>query len=98
MKTSQVEKLELQLVAEEKELKQHLLRVLTDAAESGSNIFTNSEFNPSILPVHLFRSDAENLLNRGPGSASGLRELVGLQSREVDRGYLPGGLSREREH
>jgi hypothetical protein len=59
MKTSQIEKLELQLVAEEKELKQHLLRVLTDAAESGSNIFTNSEFYPSSPPVHLFRSDAE---------------------------------------
>ena len=96
MKTSQVEKLELQLVAEEKELKQHLLRVLTDAAESGSNIFTNSEFNPSSLPVHLFRSDAENLLNRARECLR-LRDVVGLQTEEVDRGYLPGGLSRERE-
>jgi hypothetical protein len=79
MKASQVEKLELELVAEENKLRQHLLRVLPDAAESGSNLFTNSEFNPSNLPAHQFRSDAESLLN-GARACVRLRELVGSQA------------------
>jgi hypothetical protein len=79
MKTSQVEKLERELAAEEEMLKQYLLRVLPEAAESGSSIFTNSEFNPSNLPAHLFRMDAETLLN-GAQECVRLREVVGLDA------------------
>jgi hypothetical protein len=67
------------LAAEEKKLRQHLLHVLPEAAESGFSVFTNSEFNPSNLPAHLFRSDAESLLN-GARECVRLREVVGLGS------------------
>lgn len=77
MKASQVEKLELELAAEEEKLRRHLLRVLPGAAESGSSIFTNSEFNPSSLPAHLFRTDAESLLISARECVR-LREVVGL--------------------
>ncbi|WP_116807243.1 hypothetical protein [Steroidobacter cummioxidans] len=80
MKTSKFEKLELELAAEEEKLKQHLLRVLPEAAESGSNVFTNTEFNPSNLPSHLFGSDAEILLN-GARECLRLRRAVGLDSK-----------------
>lgn len=79
MKTSKFEKLELELAAEEEKLRQHLLRILPEAAESGSSVFTNSEFNPSSLPAHLFRSDAESLLNSARECVR-LREVVGLGS------------------
>jgi hypothetical protein len=79
MKPSQIEKLELELEAQENRLRQHLLRVLPDAAENGSNAFTNSEFNPSGLPAHLFRSDAESLLSSARDCVR-LREAVGLQA------------------
>jgi len=77
MKTSQIEKLERELAAEEEMLKQHLLSALPEAAESGSDIFTNSEFNPSNLPEHLFRTDAESLLS-GARECVRLREVIGL--------------------
>ena len=79
MKAPQVEKLEVELNAEEAKLRQHLLHVLPEAAESGSSVFTNSEFNPSGLPTHLFRSDAESLLNSARECVR-LREVVGLQT------------------
>lgn len=63
MKTSRMDKLEIELNAEESKLRQHLLRILPGAAESGSNVFSNSEFNPSNLQSHHFRSDAEALLS-----------------------------------
>ena len=77
MKTSQAEKLQLALAAEEEKLRQHLLRVLPEAAESGSSVFTNSEFNPSKLPAHLFRADAESLLQSARECVR-LREIIGL--------------------
>lgn len=77
MKISKLEKLELELAAEEEKLRQHLLCVLPEAAKSGSSVFTNSEFNPSNLPAHLFRTDAEGLLNSARQCVR-LREVVGL--------------------
>lgn len=77
MKTSKLETLEL--ATEEEKLRQHLLRVLPEAADGGSNVFTNSEFNPSDLPAHLFRSDAEILLN-GARECLRLRRAAGLDS------------------
>ena len=77
MKTSRVEKLELELEAEESQLRERLLRVLPEAAVSGSNVFTNSEFNPSNWPPHLFRSDAESLL-QSARACMGLRNAIGL--------------------
>jgi hypothetical protein len=71
--------LELELIAKEGRLRKHLLHVLPEAAESGSNVFTNSEFNPSGLPAHLFRSDAESLLNSARECLR-LRGVVGLQA------------------
>jgi hypothetical protein len=62
MKTAQTEKLERVLRDAEKELRETLLRVLPAAATGGSNLFTNAEFNPSNLPQHRFRSDADGLL------------------------------------
>lgn len=79
MKTLKLEKLERELEAEEEKLRQHLLRILPEAAESGSSVFTNSEFNPSNLPAHLFRSDAESLLS-GAQTCVRLREAIGLSS------------------
>jgi hypothetical protein len=76
MKTSQVEKFEL-LLASEEELRSHLLRVLPEVVDSGSSVFTNSQFNPSKLPAHLFRSDAETLLQNARGCVR-LRDLIGL--------------------
>ncbi|WP_218042529.1 hypothetical protein [Steroidobacter gossypii] len=79
MKTSKLEKVELELATKEEKLRQHLLHVLPEAAESGSSVFTNSEFNPSNLPAHLFRSDAESLLNSARECVR-LREVMGLDS------------------
>jgi hypothetical protein len=77
MKTSQVEKFELLLAGEEDKLRRHLVRVLPEAADTGSSVFTNSEFNPSNLPAHLFRSDAETLLQNARECVR-LRDLIGL--------------------
>lgn len=79
MKTSRTEKLELELAVEESQLRQHLLRILPDAAESGSSVFTNSEFNPSALPAYLFRPDAETLLNSARECIR-LRTLIGVDA------------------
>ncbi|HMN44991.1 MAG TPA: hypothetical protein PKE27_10475 [Povalibacter sp.] len=62
MKTSRIDKLEVELNAEEMKLRQHLLRILPGAAESGTNVFSNSAFNPSNLQPRHSRSDAETLL------------------------------------
>ena len=79
MKTSRIENLELELAAEESQLRQQLLRVLPDAAKSGSNVFTNSQFNPSNLPAHLFRPDAESLLECARECVR-LRKLIGVDA------------------
>ncbi len=77
MKTSQVEKFELLLAGEEDKLRRHLLRVLPEVADTGSSVFTNSQFNPSNLPPHLLRSDAESLLQNARECVR-LRELIQL--------------------
>lgn len=77
MKTSKLDKLEHELVAEEAKLREHLLRILPEVAESGSSVFTNSEFNPSKLPAHMFRTDAESLLGRARECIR-LREALGV--------------------
>lgn len=77
MKTSRLDKLEQELVAEEEKVRQYLLRVLPQAAESGSSLFTNSGFNPLSLPAHMFSADAEVLLNNARECVR-LREVVGL--------------------
>jgi hypothetical protein len=79
MKTSRVDKLALELEAEERHLRQRLLQILPDAAESGSNPFTSSEFNPSNLNPHHFHEDAESLLTSARACVQ-LRESIGLDS------------------
>jgi hypothetical protein len=77
MKTSRIDKLETELNAEESKLRQHLLRILPGAAESGSDVFSNSEFNPSNLQPHHFRSDAETLLESARECVR-MRQEIGL--------------------
>ena len=96
MKASQVDKRELELMTEEESLRQQLLRVLPDAAESGSSVFTNSEFNPSNLPAHLFFGHAESLLNSARECVR-LRDALGLQVEGSVWSYLPRSLPRERQ-
>jgi hypothetical protein len=78
MKTSQTEKLDRELTAVETELRQQLLDLLPETAESGSNMFTNSEFNPFNLPAHHLRADAESLL-KSARECVRLREVLGLE-------------------
>ena len=77
--TSRIDKLELELEAAERQLRKQLLRILPEAAVGGSNPFTNSEFNPSFLPPHLFRSDAEDLLEAARECIR-LREEIGFDA------------------
>ena len=48
------QKLERQLQVLEQDLRSHLLRVLPGVADSGSPLFTNSEFNPMISILRSF--------------------------------------------
>ena len=70
----QSDKFELQLESAETRFRERLLSLLPDAAISGSNLFTNSDFNPSGLRPHHFRSDAEALLAEA-------RECIGLREK-----------------
>jgi hypothetical protein len=70
----QSDKFELQLESAETRFRERLLSLLPDAAISGSNLFTNSHFNPSGLRPHHFRSDAEALL-------ADARECIGLREK-----------------
>jgi hypothetical protein len=79
MKASRIEKLELELVAEERRLRDKLLQILPGAADSGSNPFMNSEFNPSNVWLHQFHQNAEELLQTAQRCVE-LRNEVGLQS------------------
>ena len=79
MKTSRIDKLELELEAAERQLREQLLRILPEVAASGSNLFTNSKFNPFGLPSHLFRSDAEGLL-QSARECIRLHEEIGLSA------------------
>jgi hypothetical protein len=79
MKTSQIEKLDLELEAEESRLRRDLLRVLPEAARNGLNVFTNSAFNPSNLRPQLFRSDTEGLL-QSARECIRLRAAIGVDA------------------
>ena len=79
MKTSRAEKLGIELEAEERRLKEKLLQILPESAESGSNPFTSSEFNPSNLRVQQFHQDAESLLSSARECVR-LRDAIGLDS------------------
>jgi hypothetical protein len=79
MKTSRTDRLGIELEAEERRLKERLLQILPESAESGSNPFTSSEFNPSNLRAHQFHQDAESLLSSAQECVR-LREAIGLDS------------------
>ena len=81
MKSSRAEKLTLELETEEMRLREKLLEILPDAAVSGSNPFTNSEFNPSNLRPHQFHQDAETLLAAARNCVQ-LRESLNLDRTE----------------
>ena len=79
MKTSRIDRLEIELHAEEAKLRQHLLHLLPDVANSGSDVFSNSAFNPSNLQPHQFRSDAEALLASARDCVR-MRQDIGLDT------------------
>lgn len=74
-----MKKLELGVEAEERRLRDMLLHVLPEAADSGSNPFTNSEFNPSSLQPRLFHQEAESLLQLAQACIR-LRNVAGIDS------------------
>jgi len=51
-----------QLESLERQFRDRLLRLLPEAVTTGSSVFTNRTFNPHHLPPHLFRTDADELL------------------------------------
>jgi hypothetical protein len=79
MKTSRLDKLKLEMESQEKRLESHLRRILPEAAESGANPFTNSEFNPSALLTHQFHPDAESLLESAQECIR-LRNQIGIDT------------------
>jgi hypothetical protein len=51
-----------ELESMERQFRDRLLGLLPNRAQSGSAVFTNTTFNPHNLPPHLFRTDADELL------------------------------------
>jgi hypothetical protein len=77
MKAKTVDKLERQLAELEGQLLDHLRRVLPTAAETGANVFANSQFNPhGLLESHLL-PEAERFLSLATDCVS-LRDKLGL--------------------
>lgn len=72
MKDARMEKLALKLSASEQALRDRLLALLPNAAESGALLFMNSEFNAFALPAHQLVAVAEELLSQA-------RECVSLR-------------------
>ena len=66
-----------QLESMERQFRNRLLGILPNAARIGSSVFTNTTFNPHELPPHLFRSDADELLQDAQ-TCLRLREQLGL--------------------
>jgi len=90
MKAKTEEKLERQLTELEAQLIDHLQRVLPEAAETGTDLFTNSQFNPhGLLEAHLL-PDAEQFLALAIECVS-LREQLGRTGGDsVGELYLKG--------
>jgi len=51
-----------QLESTERQFRDRLLALLPEAAKTGSPVFTNTTFNPHNVRPHLFRADADELL------------------------------------
>jgi hypothetical protein len=66
-----------QLESMEREFRDRLLKLLPDAVKTGSAVFTNTTFNPHNLPAHLFRTDADELLEQAQACLR-LREHLDL--------------------
>jgi len=66
-----------QLESMERQFRDRLLGVLPKAAKTGSAVFTNTTFNPHHLPPHLFRTDADELLEEAQACLR-LREKLDL--------------------
>jgi hypothetical protein len=74
MINKRTEKLKRQLFAMEEDLRAHLLSVLPEAVESGTDYFTNSDFNPQNQSID---SQTEALLHLAKESLS-LRDQLQL--------------------
>jgi hypothetical protein len=61
----------------ERDFRDRLLRLLPEAATTGSSVFTNKGFNPHHLPPHLLRRDADELLENAQACLR-MREQLGL--------------------
>jgi len=61
----------------ERDFRDRLLRILPEAARTGSQVFTNTAFNPHNLRPNLFRADADELLEDARACLR-LREQLGL--------------------
>ncbi len=57
------DKFTLQLESMERHFRDRLLEILPNAARTGSPVFTNTTFNPHNLRPHVFRTDADELLD-----------------------------------
>lgn len=77
MRPEQLQKRERILQSKEAELRLLLERLLPSVAESGSPIFTNSEFNPHGLLVAHLPVESEHLLEAANGCVE-LRQQLGL--------------------
>jgi hypothetical protein len=71
------DKFTLQLESMERQFRDRLLEILPNAARTGSPVFTNTTFNPHNLQTHLFRTDADELLDEAQACLR-LREQLGL--------------------
>jgi hypothetical protein len=66
-----------QLETMERQFRDRLLGLLPKAAKTGSAVFTNTTFNPHQLRPHLFRTDADELLEEAQACLR-LREQLDL--------------------
>jgi len=60
--SSPSDKFEMEIDRVESAFREQLLRLLPEAAKSGVNLFTNSDFNPWKLPPKHTHPDADDLL------------------------------------
>jgi hypothetical protein len=71
------EKVTRKLESMERQFRDRLLGLLPEAAKTGSAVFTNTTFNPQHLRPHLFRTDADELLEEAQACLR-LREQLDL--------------------
>src|ERR1700759_5692290 len=74
---SKDDKFTRQLESMERQFRDRLLGILPNTAKTGSALFTNTTFNPHNLKPHLFRADADDLIEEAQACLR-LQEQLGL--------------------